>query len=340
MGFELKDGWVVVERLDPGISSGGYFSEQYLVRRPDGTEAFLKALDFSPAAGAPDLAGALQELTEAFVFERDLVMHCADGHLSRVITALDHGEIDVPGYGLLSRVPYIVFEKAEHDARVHLSELDELDIAWRLRSMHHVATGLMQLHDRGIAHQDLKPSNVLVFIDSTSKVGDLGRASREGISAPHDGLLIPGKHTYAPPELLYGYGDPDVRARRRASDMYQLGGLLYFFFTGSGLTPGLAGAIDSSHVWTAWGGPYEDVLPYVRDGFERILEEFASRVPPDLREELTALLQYLSDPDPRLRGHPASRRVAHGNPYSFERFVSRFNALATAAEISLRATLS
>ena len=52
MGLELKDDWVVVERLDPGVSSGGYFSEQYLVRRPNGTEAFLKALDFSPAAGA------------------------------------------------------------------------------------------------------------------------------------------------------------------------------------------------------------------------------------------------------------------------------------------------
>jgi hypothetical protein len=73
-GLDLDGGWTVGARLEPGpAATGGNFSCGYHVIGKDGKEAFLKALDFSPALRAPDPARALQSLTEAYNFERNLV---------------------------------------------------------------------------------------------------------------------------------------------------------------------------------------------------------------------------------------------------------------------------
>ena len=56
-----------------------------------------------------------------------------------------------------STVQYIVFELADGDVRSVISAADDLDVAWAIRSLHHMAVGLAQLHRTGIAHQDVKP---------------------------------------------------------------------------------------------------------------------------------------------------------------------------------------
>src|SRR5205823_2049082 len=65
-------------------------------------------------------------------------------------------------------------------------------------SLHHIATGLYQLHSAEVAHQDLKPSNILVFEGSTSKIADLGCASVKGVASPRDSAAFAGDRTYAP----------------------------------------------------------------------------------------------------------------------------------------------
>src|SRR5204862_166519 len=86
----------------------------------------------------------------------------------------------------MSTVEYLIFEKADADIRAHLDAHADLDIAFALRALHHVAIGLKQLHSVNVAHQDVKPSNVLIFPGNESKVGDLGRAWAGGMRAPHD----------------------------------------------------------------------------------------------------------------------------------------------------------
>lgn len=339
-GMDLPRGWHVTHRIQPrpGIS-GGSFSEQYLVESENGTLGFLKALDFTTALAAPDLTVALQKLTEAYNFELDLVLHCANQQMSRVVLGLDHGEANVRGYGPLSRVPYIIFERAHRDARQHVDLLSELDLAWVLRSMHHVSTGIRQLHDHGVMHQDVKPSNVLVFEDRSSKIGDLGRASRKGYVAPHDEFLIAGKKLYAPPDLLYGHTDQDAYMRRRACDLYQIGGLLFFFFVGIGATAALGNALTPGHRWTNWQGTYEQVLPYVRGAFDEVALSFHRAVPDEFREPLTVLFRELADPDPVLRGDPKASALG-GSRYGLHRYISRFNALAVRAEMRFRSPQS
>jgi eukaryotic-like serine/threonine-protein kinase len=70
------------------MTTGGCFSEAYIVEQAPGRQAFLKALDYSRAMNAPDPAIALQALTESYNFERDLLMTCSDRRLDRVVTAI------------------------------------------------------------------------------------------------------------------------------------------------------------------------------------------------------------------------------------------------------------
>ena len=73
-GVILPRGWSVAKKVNPGYgATGGNFSSTYEVVHESGKKAFLKALDYSVAFRAPDVPAALQALTAAFVFERELL---------------------------------------------------------------------------------------------------------------------------------------------------------------------------------------------------------------------------------------------------------------------------
>lgn len=336
-GRVLQGGWQVVERLRrPPGATGGLFSVGYRVKNGAGEEAFLKALDFSDALGSPDPARALAPLTTAYNFERDLLMRCTNGRLSRIIRVLADGSVAV-GPSPAETVQYLIFEAATADARRVRGAAVDFDVAWAMRAMHHAATGLQQLHAAGIAHQDLKPSNVLVFDDRSSKLADLGCAAVRGVTAPRDNEMVAGDCGYAPPELLYGHLPPDWNARRLGCDLYLLGGLLCFFVFGISMTAALQAELDPAHRWLAWSGSYSEVLPYVRVAHARLLETFGQAAPDFLREDLGVLIQELCEPEVERRGHPAER-LGSRNPFSVARYVSRFDLLARRAELALLRT--
>jgi serine/threonine protein kinase len=201
VGLTLEDTWNVTELLErPPGATGGCFSQSYRVVAADGRKAFLKALDYTEAlTNSDDPARVLAALTTAYNYERDLLAKCKGRRMSRVVTILADGKVRVSD-SIDGTVQYLIFEEAAHDARSRMGSGEQFDLALRLRALHHVATGIRQLHGLEIAHQDLKPSNVLMF-DDCSKVGDLGCASQKGTAAPRDALTIPGDPAYAPPEL-------------------------------------------------------------------------------------------------------------------------------------------
>jgi len=205
---------------------------------------------------------------------------------------------------------------------------------WMLRAMHHASSGLKQLHGAGVAHQDLKPSNLLVFGDRSSKVADLGCAAIRDGWAPRDGTPIAGDLGYAPPELLYRYLPPDWNVRRLGCDLYLLGGLLVFFILGMSVTALIQSRLDESHRWQQWSGRYQDVLPYVRAAHATMLETVKEAVPALLADDLTGIVRELCEPEVELRGHPAER-LGSRSPFSVERYVSRFDLLARRAELVL-----
>ena len=206
-GIDLGNGWKVTTKVpkQPG-STGGCFSVSYFVEkaeRKSKNRAFLKALNFRSLAVAPDFARAVQQHTAAFNFERDTLKLCNEKGLRRVARILEAGEFRPPNSSL--PVCYIIFELADGDVRQQLSKLTAFNLAWTLRTLHHISVGLSQLHTHGIAHQDLKPSNVLFFDTFGAKIGDLGCADTadQPSQSPRGKLPIAGDPSYAPPELFY-----------------------------------------------------------------------------------------------------------------------------------------
>ena len=333
-GRSLTTGWEVKQILNvQKDSTGGYFSTCYLVEK-GGQQAFLKALDYWKAFGpGKNPAEILQRMTQAYNFECEILRRCGSGTFDRVVKALEFGVEYLNPADPFTVVQYVIFELAEKDIRAHLKVARQLDMAWALRSLHHVATGLSQLHSAGIAHQDLKPSNVLVF-PNERKVGDLGRAAYKGLIAPHDSLEVAGHHDYAPPELLYHSASAEWDCRRFGCDLYLLGSMISFFFAGNGMSHLMLSHLPTAFQPGTFNGPYQDVLPHLRVAFDTTVEEIALEIPEEYRTSLVAALRQLCDPNPQLRGHPKSRSL--GNAYSLERFVALFDLLAHRAAIGIR----
>jgi serine/threonine protein kinase len=337
-GLSLEGGWIVVEQLPRGqTDTGSNFSTGYIVESPSGQKYFLKAIDFSAALRDMDPARRLQELTEAFNLERDILN--LSKRLSCVVTAIKDGTV-VLGAGeptVSTVVQYLILELAENNLRRMAVLSKRLPMSIALKALHNIANGLRQLHQQQIAHQDMKPSNVLKFNGTQFKVGDLGRASIKGRAAPHDQCNIAGDPMYAPLELLYGQVDPEFVVRRIGADVYLLGSLAVFLVTGTPMTALIINEVAPSARPSEWQGTYTQVLPQVQSAFARSLDKVAREIQAEApyREDLLLCIKQLCEPDVSKRGHPTTRfiRAGHGNVYDLERYLSIFDRLAFKARI-------
>lgn len=335
LGETLEDGWRVVEEVTLGAhATGGRFSAGYIVER-DGHKAFLKALDYSSAlAPGVDTPAELQKMTSAYLFERDLLERCGARKMDKVVRAVGRGQVKV-SEDLGGQVDYLLFELADGDIRNHMAAAQAINAAWSLRALHNVAVGLAQLHSEFIAHQDLKPSNVLVFKGNTSKVGDLGRATLKGVAGPHDDRRIPGDCGYAAPEALYGEVSSEWATRRLGCDLYHLGSMIVFLFANVSMTALIATELPSEFHFTNYRGFYKDVLPFVRDAMDRALERVAESIPEPYQVDVLRIVRELCEPDPARRGHPKNL-LTRANQHSLVRYISAFNLLASRAENAIR----
>lgn len=334
-GRQLKNGWTVINKIEhkPG-STGGFFSVCYVVNNGV-KDAFLKALNFNAffqLFRGKSIIEIISEQTKAYQFERELLLKCKNNKLSKISMIIDEGEEFIDGY-TISNVPYLIFEMADGDIRSHMNFSKDIDLAWKLKSLHDVAVGLKQLHSIEIGHQDLKPSNVLVYNNGiVTKVGDLGRSLCSEIDAPHDnGKDFPGEFTYAPPEYLYRYVEPDWNKRVRATDMYLFGSLVTYYFLGANMTALIGKNLDPQFRWGKWGGSFLDVQDYLIDAFYKALKEFKGSLSnQELAIELVNVLEFCCFPYPEKRGHPKAISQI-GSQYDFQRVVSKFDLLSKKA---------
>ncbi len=217
--------WKVIEKRKKAEGdNSGFWSTCYTVQDNEGQLAFLKSFNYVYAFGKlAASADVLKLMTENFTYERDLLHFCAEHKMRRVVTAIDSGEYREPNEIL--PVPYLVFEIAQGSLKTH-EALSNPNLAWKLKAFHGVLVGLSQLHKQKIVHQDIKPSNILIFGKSFSKISDLGSAtqlnneSKYWTDPEHCGDL-----RYAPIELLYGYISPNWNTRRLGADLFMAGGI-------------------------------------------------------------------------------------------------------------------
>lgn len=108
----------------------------------------------------------------------------------------------------------------EYDARTLRSDLlaadgVPLDLDFCLDVAVRLSDALSYLHERGLAHRDVKPSNV-IFVGGKAKLADIG------LVAPRDQRTFVGTEGFVPPE-----GPGSAQA-----DLYSLGKVLYEMMTG------------------------------------------------------------------------------------------------------------
>jgi serine/threonine-protein kinase len=120
------------------------------------------------------------------------------------------------------------------------------------RLLAQVAHALAYAHARGVVHRDLKPDNVLVLPDGSTKVLDFGLAGlhAEGAEALTQSNVAMGTANYMAPEQRKDAHRADHRA-----DLYSFGVMIYELLTGelpvgkfqpaSKLVPGLDRAWDA-----------------------------------------------------------------------------------------------
>jgi serine/threonine protein kinase len=337
VGKQLDGGWKVLDyAVRKPTATGSCFSQGYIVEHTDGRKGFLKALDYTAAFASPSAPDVLNAMTKAYVFERDLCKKCS--HLSRIARAIDEGYVHTNANSPFHRVDYLIFELAEGDVRAHLDAQAVLDVIFALKTLHHIATGLEQLHRANIAHQDVKPSNVLVYAGGIgSKITDLGRAWDPENPGPHDSYPVAGDPAYAPPELACwanpGAIPPDPKMRRFGCDLYHLGSMVVFLFCRVHMNALLCANLPDPHLPGNWGGSYQEVLPYLQAAFHVALDRFVDQLPDFLRPDLRQIVTQLCEPDPTRRGHPMNR---NGNQFALERYVSQFDLLAYRAAYFLK----
>ena len=342
-GKTLPDGWRVIEKLskDPD-STGGVYSSCYEVEK-EGRRGFLKAFDYTGAerVGREDPAAALRDILNAFTTERDILQACKQRVCRNVVEILGTGNYDIEEGVKNPTVHYLILEYADGgDLRKALNVSAGTGrrpfVKWQLRSLHQLSNGLRQIHDLDIAHQDVKPSNVVACDGGRTKLTDFGSA----IAANSDERTLPsrllqkaiaGSWAYAPPELLYGQVSPDFVTRRIGCDLYLLGSMVAYYFTNMSMTSLIRSNIQESISWTnpeTWGN-YSQVKAYLTDAFEIALGDIADKIEErEIRDQLVLVIRYLCNPDPSKRGH--KRTIDQRGPnYNLGRFVTIFDRLAS-----------
>lgn len=332
---KMVNDWFVESKLSKVDTTGGNFSSGYVVRHKDGRRAFMKAINIGYAVKMLGIGTSrtdlVNQITADFKYEREILQFCEAKKMDRIVVAIDSGEYDEPSDPYF--VPYLVFDFCiDGDVRRN-TKMRDPTFAWRLRVFHGVCVGVMQLHSQDVAHQDLKPSNVLVYEDDFSKIADLGRSTKKGPGARFDAAGHCGDLDYCPIELHYGHFEPDWDTRRKAVDLYMLGGILAFLVSNIHIFGLILTKLPSAYHPRTWTGDYKSVMPAVQSATYDSIAEITAALPKELQQDVRNLLLWLCHPDPKLRGHPDNHSHVVGDRFSVERIISVANTLAERAAV-------
>jgi tetratricopeptide (TPR) repeat protein len=230
----------------------------------------------------PELAGVIG--VDRFVREVRLTARLQHPN---ILPVLDSGVLTtgdgrrLPWYSM----PYLAGESL----RGRLAREQQLPVETAVRITEEVAGALQAAHQRGIAHRDVKPENVMLC-DGVAYVVDFGIAKalvetgEERLTST--GLAI-GTPAYMSPEQASG-GVVDAR-----SDQYSLGCLLYEMLSGEPPFTGPTAQAIIARRLAEPPRPIRSVRPGVPAAVERAVLKALERVPADRFDSVSAFAAAL-----------------------------------------------
>ena len=331
--------WEIKRLLHTGPQqSGGNFGVGYVVYdERNKLERFLKVVDFRKRLSDPS---KLAQLLNEAQFEVDIHRYCGERRMSKVVQMVSHGDLifkrrsDGEEYSFIC----IVMERGEGDIKNHVDYAPNQSPYWKLCVLRDVSLAIAQIERANLAHNDVKPSNVIRFQSNgdehSVKLGDIARAVRKDGQGPFDGLEWAGDPGHKPIEVLYGWKEPEWQDRRTAADAYMLGNLIAFLFIGASLTERIVNSLPQQYHPFAHAADYRQVLPIIKHTWSIIVKnQIAPAFPDAIRAELESILCWLTEPDPQIRGDEAARR---SGVVGMDRIHSRLVRLAQKTRIQER----
>ncbi|MDM4772867.1 lipopolysaccharide kinase InaA family protein [Solimonas sp. SE-A11] len=330
--------WKITQQIPPGIT-GSTFGVSYLAER-DGTNgketAFVKAIDFVAAFNEPDPLSAFGDLVNLARYESEIADFCTKNGMTKVVRSFGKDQIIPPQFNgdQMRQVFCIIFERGEGDLRKKLTTVSAPSVSWKLAVLRDVAQAVSQMHKHDVAHQDIKPSNVITLPDvdgsPNSKLGDVGRAVRKS-GGPYNSLPWPGAKAYAPVERYYGYRPSDWKDEREASDAFMVGGLALFLFTGVPLLAALIDRLPDNLKPGQWANGYDSTIKAALTKSQtEVVETLLRPTLPAFADEICNIVYQLSSPSPEKRG---DRRARASGQVGMDRIWSRLRLLAQKAKI-------
>lgn len=186
----------------------------------------------------------------------------------------------------------------------------------RLKLWRSMVKAIMQMHQHGVAHRDLKCGNCLMNVaknETRIRFGDLGRAkdlTLPAAHAPEDYLMGRGDLRFAPPESLLWQGGAS-KEDFLAADYYGLGSLLVELITGQSMTGMAIGDFRAAF----HQGQQDFLMGRRRDlstlnlRYRDVIAEIVDQLPQAIQADASTVLSSLCHPEPaeRLARSPYSR---------------------------------
>jgi serine/threonine protein kinase len=234
----------------------------------------------------------------------------------RAVGTLDHPNvIEAHDAGEETGVVYLAMKLVEgEDLGRLVQRLGPLPVAEACELTRQAALGLQYLHERGLVHRDVKPSNLMRTAEGTVKVLDLGLARWKVQGA---GELTATEQLLGTPDFLAPEQVRDAAAADLRADLYGLGGTLFYLLTGRAPFAhhqGVYGKLDAhrSEAPPDVRSLRPEVPPPVADLLNRLLAKEPQDRPQSAAEVAAALAAFAgpltTSPPPKRPVRPPRRR--------------------------------